>query len=281
MNRLKYACLLLTLPIGCVSTTRQYVTRACGQEETVILESSRNLPSAMGDFTYESGVVKGRVGWTNDCRRAVVSKQIAEVVETKKPNRRAAVGAVVLGVAAGALSVALLSNAHTFSDEQYCSTDSEGHTSCSSPREWAYGWGAVGLLSSVAEFGAGIATFGMKSTTSVVDSQSAPPVVSRVLQENAQCGSNPIEGLGLSLLRAKQRVASSTTNAEGEVAFAVPPNVTGLLAVIVDAVPMPITTIHEGDVVGSVQVAPSEQAPEGHEPKASEVPLPGAPESKP
>lgn len=100
----------------------------------------------------------------------------------------------------------------------------------------------------------------MKTTSTVVESEAAPPVVSRVLEENAPCGSRPIEGLGLSLLRAGQQVAFSSTNAEGEVAFAVPPNVTGVLTMVVDAVPVPITAIHAGDRVGSVRVDPSVSA---------------------
>ena len=272
MNRLRCTCLLLALPLGCATTTRQYVTRSTGQE-TVILESSRNLPSVMGDFNYEQGVVRGHVGWTYDCRRAVVDKQIAEVVEKRKPDKKAGFAATFIGLALGAGSVALLSQADTFSDEEECSTDSNGQTTCTSPRTRAYALGTLGLITSVASVGAGVGTFGMKPTSSVVDSEPAPPVVSRVVQENAPCGSQPIEGLGLALLRAGQRVASSSTNAEGDVTFAVPPNVTGGLVIAVDAVPIPITAIHEGDIVGSVQVTPSAQVPEGHDPKAPEVPL--------
>jgi len=272
MNRFRFACLVLTLPTGCATTTREYVTRSTG-EETVILESSKNLPSAMGDFAYEQGVVRGHVGWTYDCRQAVVNKQITEVVETRKPNKRAAVAATFIGLAIGAGSVALLSQASTFSDQQECSTDSDGNYTCTSPRGLAYAVGALGIATSMASVGAGVATFGMKPTASVVDSETAPPVVSRVLQENTACGSRPIEGLGLSLLRVGQQVALSSTNANGDVAFAVPPNVTGSLAIVVDAVPAPISAIHKGDVIGSVQVDPSISA--------SELRLPGAPELTP
>jgi hypothetical protein len=272
MNGFSYVCLLLTLPVGCATTTRQYVTRTAG-EETVILESPKNLPSAMGDFTYEQGVVRGHVSWTYDCRQAVVNKQITEVMETRKPNKKAAVAATFIGLALGAGSVALLSQADTFSDEQECSTDSNGNYTCTSPRALAYAVGVLGIVSSMGSVGAGMATFGMKPTTSVVDSETAPPVVSRVLQENAPCGSHPIDGLGLSLLRAGQQVALSSTNADGDVAFAVPLNVTGGLTIVVDAVPAPITAIHKGDIVGFVQVSASANA--------TELRFPGTPELTP
>jgi len=248
------------------------MTRATG-EETVVLESSKNLPSAMGDFAYEQGVVRGHVSWTYDCRRAVVNKQITEVVETRRPNKKAAVAATFIGLAVGAGSVALLSQANTFSDQQECSADSNGNYTCTSPRALAYAVGALGIATSMASVGAGAGTFGMKTTSSVVDSETAAPVISRVLQENAPCGSRPIEGLGLSLLRVGQQVAFSSTNTEGDVAFAVPPNVTGGLTIVVDAVPVPISAIHKGDVIGSVQVSPSVSA--------SEVRFPGATEHAP
>ena len=236
----------------------------------MILESSKNLPSAMGDFAYGQGVVRGHVSWTYDCRRAVVNKQITEVQETRKPNKKAAVAATFIGLAVGAGSLALLSQANTFSDEQECSTDSNGNYTCTSPRARAYAGGALGMATSMVSVGAGVGTFGMKTTSSVVDTETAPPVVSRVLQENAPCGSSPIEGLGLSLLRVNQQVAFSSTNADGDVAFAVPPNVTGALTIAVDAVPVPITAIHKGDIIGSVQVSPSVGEPE--------IQLPGVPE---
>jgi len=261
MNGSRFACLLLTLPVGCATTTREYVTRSTG-EETVILESSKNLPSAMGDFAYEQGVVRGHVGWTYDCRQAVVNKQITEVTETRKPNKKAAFAATFIGLAVGAGSVALLSQASTFSDEKECSTDINGNHTCTSPRDWVYTVGTVGLLTSVATLGGAVGTYGMKTTASIVDTETAPPVVSRVLQENTACGSRPIEGLGLSLLRVGQQVALSSTNANGDVAFAVPPNVTGSLTIVVDAVPAPISAIHKGDVIGSVQVDPSMSASE-------------------
>jgi hypothetical protein len=222
----------------------------------------------MGDFTYAQGVVKGHVGWTNDCRRAVVSKQVTETIETRKPNYGAGVGAVLLGAAVGALSGALLSEAGSLSDvDDQCSTDDNGNYSCSSPRERAYGFGVAGGLSSAALVFGGLTTFTARSKSQVTDSEAAPPVVSRVVKENVSCGSQPIQDLGLALLRSGDRVAYSATNAKGEVAFAVPSNVTGNLMVAVDSVPPPIGSIHVGDVIGSVQVEPEATTPAATEPQ--------------
>lgn len=256
MRPVELTCVLTFLTGGCVTTTQTYSTRPIGQEE-VVFESSRGLPSVMGDFTYEKGVVKGHVGWTSDCRRAVVSKQVTETIETREPNYGAGVGAVVLGAAAGLLSGALLSDAPSYSNvNDECSTDSNGNYSCSSPQERAVAVGVLGALTSAACVFTGLGTFATKTTTSITDSVAAPPVVSRVVKENVSCGSQPIQDLGLALLRSNDRIAFSTTNAGGEVAFAVPPNVTGHLMVVVDSVPPPIGSIHVGDLIGSVQVAP-------------------------
>lgn len=256
MRSLLLACVVTSLAAGCTTTTYSYSTRPIGQEE-VLLESSRGLPSVMGDFSYEKGVVKGHVGWTHDCRRVVVSKQVTETTETKAPNYGAGAGAIALGAVLGIASGALLSAAGSYSDvNDECSTDSDGHYSCSSPRERAYVLGGVGALSSAGLVFGGLGTFATKTRTDVTNSEAAPPVVERVVKENASCGSQPIQDLGLALLRSSERVAFSATNAGGEVAFAVPPNVTGNLTVVVDSVPPPIAAIHVGDVIGSVQVAP-------------------------
>jgi hypothetical protein len=244
---------LLTLGSGCATTTQTYVTRSLGQEE-VLLESAHGLPAVMGDFNYAQGVVKGHVAWTYDCRRALVSKQVTETIETKKPNHAAGAGLIALGALVGVLSGTLLSEADTYSDVDECSTDSDGYTTCASPRDKAYGIGVLGVLTSAFSVGGGLATFGMRTTSQVTNSEPAPPVVSRTVKENVACGSAPVQNIGLALVRANTRVAFSATNSMGEVAFAVPPNVTGNMMVMVDSVPPPIVAIHEGDVIGAVHV---------------------------
>lgn len=262
MRVLGLACVMASLTVGCATTTQTYVTRTIGQEQ-VVLESSHGLPSVMGDFSYAKGVVMGHVAWTSDCRRAVVSQQVTDTIETRRPNYKGGAGAVVLGAVVGTLSGALLSEAPTFSDvDDECSTDSNGNYSCSSPRERAYGVGILGALTSVACVVTGLTTFAMRPTSRVIESEAAPPVVSRVIKENVSCGSRPIQDLGLALLRSSERIAVSTTNASGEVAFAVPPNVTGNLVIVVDSVPPPMGAIHVGDVIGSVQVEPAQEPAE-------------------
>lgn len=246
---------LLVFNTGCATTTHTYVTRSITQEE-VVLASPHGLPAAVGDFSHEQGIVKGHVAWTYDCRRALVSKQITDTVETKTPNRAAAAGAIAVGAFIGLLSGALISDADTFSDVDECSTDSEGNYRCASPRDNAYALGAVGMLTAAVTLGTGVGTFAMKTRSHVTGSEPAPPVVSRVIKENVACGSRPVQNLGLALVRSNARLAFAATNSMGDVAFAIPPNLTGNLMVVVDSVPPPIAAIHVGDIVGSVEVRP-------------------------
>jgi len=245
-----------------MTTTQQYVTRPSGQTET-ILEAPEGLPVVMGDFSYEDGVVKGRVAWTYDCRKVVVNHQVAETIQTKTPNRAAGLLAIVAGAFVGVMSGVLLSDADTFSEVEECFTDSEGYTTCSSPRDRAYGLGVLGILTSAAGVGAGLGTFALKPTSRTIDAEPAPPVVARVAESNVVCGSSPVQNLGLALVRAKERVAFSATNTKGEVAFAVPHDVSGHLMVIVHSVPPPIRAIHEGDIVGPVYVGPKQAGQHG------------------
>jgi hypothetical protein len=245
---------------GCMSETTRYVTRGVGQQELVI-EPAGAQPSIMGDFTVESGTVRGHVGWTYDCRKAIVATQETQVINVKKPEKEAGFAAAVIGVGVGALSVGLLSSLDQFSDVQTCSIDSDGQNQCSSPRTNAAVVGVLGLATSAGLFGTGLVTLGASPTASVVATEAAPPVVSRVVQENVACGTEPIAGLGLVLMHDGSRVAASTTNAAGEVAFAVPPGLSGGFIVRIDAVPAPYDRVRVGDVVGTVQVkAPVEPA---------------------
>ncbi len=247
---------LLLTPLGCMTTTTRYVTRGTGQQE-LLMESGQGLPSIMGDFQAEPGLVRGHVGWTSDCRRAIVRQQITEEVKVDKPNNSAAIAATAIGAGVGAIAMGMLSSADQFSDEKTCSTDSQGGYSCSSPRDNAIGFGVVGVITSVALMTTGAVTFASQPTSHVMSSQPAPSIVSRVTQEHVACGDHPVQGLGLSLLRAGVGVAASSTNANGDVAFAVPPTITGGLVVVVDSVPPPLANIRVGDVIGAVELRPN------------------------
>ena len=224
------------------------------------MESGHGLPSIMGDFTAEPGLVRGHVAWTSDCERAIVNQQVTDEIKVEKPNIGAAVGVTVLGAGIGALSAAVISGADSLSDEQTCSTDIEGHYSCSSPRQNAIGLGVVGVITSAALVGTGLVTVASKQRTSIVTTEPAPPSVSRVTREHVNCGDQPVRSLGLALKRADVTVAASSTNADGEVAFAVPPTISGELSVVVDAVPPPLANIRVGDVVGAVEIVPKPEA---------------------
>jgi hypothetical protein len=238
-----------------MTSTTRFVTRNTGQQE-IIMESSHGLPSIMGDFTAEPGLVRGHVAWTSDCERAIVNQRVTDEIKVDKPNTRAAIGSTIIGTGIGVLSAALISTADSFSDEQTCSTDNEGHYSCSSPRQNAIGLGVVGIITSAALVGTGLVTVASKPRTSIVTTEAAPPSVSRVTREHVNCGVQPVRSLGLALKRAGVTVAASSTNEDGEVAFAVPPTISGGLVVVVDAVPPPLANIRVGDIVGAVEMAP-------------------------
>jgi len=258
MTRVTGLALLSAQLCSCMTTSTQYVTRRTGQEE-VILESARNLPPAMGDFIYEQGVVHGHVGWTDDCRRAVVYKQVADVVQVRTPNKKLAVATTVWGAAMGVASVALFAAAANSSDHENCSTDQNGYYSCSTARSDLTAVGVVSAVASAALIGASVATFESKPRSAIVDVVQAAPVVSEILEENTSCGSRPIEGLGLSLVRDGATLASASTNIRGDVEFLVPFPLSGGFLVVVNSVPPPIVAIHVDDIVGTLQVEPPQQ----------------------
>jgi len=218
--------------------------------------SSRGLPSIMGDFTTEPGLVRGHVSWTSDCQRAIVNQQVTDEIKDEKPERGAGVGLAILGVGIGALGAGAVSSADQFSDEQTCSTDLNGNYTCSSPRDSVIGLGAVGLITGAVLAATGVVTMAARPRTSIVSTETAPPAVSRITEEHVVCGNTPVENLGLALVRAGTTIAASSTNADGDVAFAVPPTLSGGLVVVVDAVPPPLANIRAGDVVGSVMIVP-------------------------
>jgi hypothetical protein len=229
-----------------MTTSTHYVTRRTGQDE-VILESARDLPPVMGDFAYEQGVVRGHVGWTDDCRRAVVHKQVSDVVQVRTPNKKLAVATTVWGAAAGVASVALFAAAASSSNHETTGSDLASV-------------GVVSAVMSAALISASVATFEAKPRSAIVDVIPAAPVVSKILEEHAPCGLRPIEGLGLSLVRDGVTIASASTNTRGDVEFFLQFPLSGGFLVVVDSVPPPIAAIRVNDVVGTLQVEPPRQS---------------------
>lgn len=254
IKALKFA-LHLPFVFGCMTTTTYRPTRIVSRDE-VTLESDQGLPSIMGDFEVERGIVHGHLTWTCDCRRATVGRQVSDVVETRKPDTRAAAAAIAAGAVVGVIAGTMLSEADTFSRDTTCSTDINGDYTCSSPHDEVIAWSGLGLVTSAVLLGTGVTTLAKKTTSHVTEQNPAQPVMLAIKEDHVVCGESAVRDVGLSLMRASERVAASTTNADGNVAFSVPQNITGNLTIVVDSVPQWMTNVHAGTVVGSVQLDP-------------------------
>jgi len=248
---------LLSLVSGCMSTHTDEL-RVRGAESRRVIDPDARDSVLVGTFTYEDSVAQGSVRWSSSCREALVQSESIEVWHTKAPMHGAAVAALVSGVALGVGSSALLANAPNYSSlPSSCSVDDSGHESCSSPRDVAIALGVTGAIVSLIAVSAGVATFATKTERTRGESLPQPDRVVEITRQGVACGHGPVAGLGVSVFRANERVAASVTNSAGQVAFAVPPNVTGELTVVVDSVPPPLSRVREGDVVGTFSVPPT------------------------
>lgn len=245
--------LLVSSSASCMTTTTRYATRTTGQRE-ILIGAAIGTPSVSGHFSAEPGLVRGHVGWTADCRTAIVSDRVTDEITLKEPNGRAGVAASTLGACLGALSVGMLASAHQFSALKECSANANGYYSCASSRDFAIGTGVIGILGAAALEAAGVATLASQASSSVVSSQPAQPVVSRITGERVSCGDRPVQELSLSLVKAGAHIVTSSTNADGDVAFAVPTTANGVVTVVVDAVPPTLANIQVGDVIGSIEL---------------------------
>jgi hypothetical protein len=246
----------LTLASGCM-TTHTDELRVRGAESRRVIAPDERDSVVEGEFSYEAGVAQGSVRWSSRCREALMQSESIEVWHTKTPMYGAAVGALVAGVALGVGSGALLSSAPNYSDQpSSCSVDDSGHESCSSPRDIAIGLGIAGTIVSIIALSAGVGTFATKTERTQGETLPQGERVVSITRRGVACGEGPVAGLGVSVFRADERVSASVTNSAGQVAFAVPPHVSGELTVVVDSVPPPLSRVREGDVVGTFSVPP-------------------------
>lgn len=254
---------LLASTNGCMTTHIDEIRVRGAESHRVIAPESRD--SALeADFSYAAGIARGTLHWSSNCREALMQSESLEVWKTKKPMYGAATGALVAGAVLGAGSGALLASAPNYSDTPTsCSVDDSGNESCSSPRDMAIGLGVTGAIISLIAVSAGVTTFASKSERTQGESIPQPDRLLEVTRHNVPCGRGEVAGVGVSLFRANERVAASVTNRSGAVAFAVPPEVTGELSVVVDSVPPDLARVREGDVVATilVPVAPALPAP--------------------
>lgn len=239
---------------GCMSTHTDEM-RVRGAESRRVIAPEMRDSALEGEFNYTAGIAQGSVRWASNCREALMQAESIEVWRTKAPMYGAAVGAVAAGALLGAGSGALLANAPNYSARPTnCSVDDSGHESCSSPRDAAIALGVTGAIISLIAVSAGVTTFASKSERSLGESIPQPDRLVEVTRHNVPCGRGPVVGVGISVFRAGERVAASVTNSAGQVAFAVPSDVSGELTVVIDSVPPEMSRVREGDVVGTFVV---------------------------
>lgn len=244
----------LVVPLsGCMTTVQRVETVSDGTR-TVMKGPDSGTSAVEAELRYDHGIIRGQLSWANRCHRAVEELSHEDVIEERKPNHGHAVGALFVGSLAAAGSIALLSNRKSFSDVETCSTDSDGHDSCSSPRSNATAVGVIGFLGSLLLAGGAIGTFGAKTTSRTVDELPLPPRLVRSDKAVVPCGEGSIANLNLALQFGQERLSSTVSTAEGQFALIVPERTSGILSVIVEAVPPELDMIRPFAVVGSIEL---------------------------
>jgi hypothetical protein len=244
---------------ACVETTTQTRFVSDGERQ-VLVPPKDNVPSLDVQASYESGVLKGRLAWSKRCRTGVEALSHDEVYEVKKPNRGGGVASIIAGGLVGALSGAILSGADKLSDVETCSTNIDGDSHCSSPRQDATLLGVGGIVTGVGLGVAGLATLGMKTTTRPLEPVDHPAALTKVQEDGVACGSGPVVGVGLALLRSGERVAATSTNTDGDFALVVPARTTGPMAIVVDSVPWGGSMIRQNELLATVDIPATAEA---------------------
>lgn len=273
--RITLAILLAALfgTTGCVKTTTQ--SRLVSDGERPVLVSPKDQQSPLdARVRYEDGLIRGRLGWSKSCRTGIETLSHDEVVEVKSANHGAGVVALLVGGFISVVSAAVLSNASTLSDVETCSSHSDGSTSCSSPQRDATALGMVGIGTGLTFGGIGVATFGVRSTTTTVETVDHPATLSKVSEATVPCGTVKLAGVGVALIRGMERVASSTTNHDGDFALVVPARMTGRVAVFIESVPSHVTMLRPNDQIASIDIPAIAES-------AAETPNAGAPAADP
>lgn len=213
----------------------------------------RRAPSAsavVAEFRSDGRTVSGHLEAARSCRIVVLQTERHERVQSRKPYRAAGALAFVGAAMTGAAGVVLLSRIDTFPGG---SCDDNG---CNSPRGDAAAGALLLVGTSVALAATGIATFGTRETRATEELPSSPPRPSRTLEPSVPCGAGPVAGLGVSLWRFDERLAATSTDAQGYVTLAVPAGVSGALRVVADSVPAAHPLVMPGETLAWVHVDP-------------------------
>jgi hypothetical protein len=249
------AALLCVLPTGCVRTvTADFPLPPL--EENSLLGAATGDSVLTSQFELDGGgrSVHGHVAWANSCRRVVVEHVRAREVTRVVPNHTSGVMAGIGAIGAGVASAELFSNMNAFSGTEACSTDSDGQTSCSSPQDDATVLGLTLAGSALALAAASIATFNTKASVRSDETVTGPAGEPRIVETGVACGTGAVAGLGVSVYRADERVAASTTDENGDVSLRLPDWLTGPVAVVVDSVPSDYSLVPTGELLATLNL---------------------------
>lgn len=246
---------LLGLPAACMRTVTTEYPLPPLQEE-VLLPSAQGDSALVTEFSVDEGArsVTGHVAWAASCRRALVERSRMREVKRSVPNGSGAVAAGVGAVSTGVAAGVLFGHLDAFSAEETCDTDANGDTSCSSPREGAAALGVVLAGTAIGLTAATIATMRAKSSVRGDREITAQPGAPRVVASDVACGADPIEGLGVAVYRAQERVAASTTDADGNVRLRLPEWLSGPVIVVADSVPWSYSLVGQNELLARLNV---------------------------
>ena len=99
-----------------------------------------------------------------------------------------------------------------------------------------------------------IATLRAKRSVRSDHEITAEPGAPRVIASNVACGTGSLEGLGVAVYRAEERVAASTTDAEGNVTLRLPEWLTGPVTVVADSVPWSYSLVGQNEVLAKLNI---------------------------
>ncbi len=266
------AILLGLFSSGCMVKTTQTRLVSDSQRE-VMVEPKSDQSSVTARLVHESGVVRGKLLWTNSCRTGTEEHSHLDVIESKKPNYGLAVAGLVAGALVAGVSTAILSNSENLSDVETCDYDINDNYRCSSPRQDATLFGVAGMVTAFGMAVGGVGTLAARSTSNKVEEIPEPPRLLRVSERSIPCGNGPVVGVGVALYQAFGRLAASTTNTDGDFALVVPARTTGRMAVRIESAPAGFEMIRLDVTVGTIEIpAVAEAGPDAAASLAPEPP---------
>jgi hypothetical protein len=249
-------CVLALDASACMRTNTELQTLPPFAREAVVAGDETASVIAM-DLALEDGVARGHLRWASSCRRVVLVHERAQEVTRKKPDYGAAVLSGVFGIGAGVLGGLLLSRSNEFSDEVTCEESDEGTEECSSPRDTAIGLGITLAGGGIALTTSAVVTAATPQSRAYRDVDEATRE-ERVLAENVSCGNGPVAWLEVALYGEGERLAASTTDADGNVAFDVPRELTGTVSLVANGMFSRYGVIEPGQKLAEVVLEPAE-----------------------